>query len=158
MKIIVPIAPQQQERPRYAKRGRFVQVYDPKKTKIFKQQLGQFVKQYMRENELQPFTEPIVVSVIFYRPLQKSISRVEKQRRLGGIHPPSVKPDVSNYLKSFEDGLNGVLWKDDALIIKEIIEKRYSENPHLEIEVTEWSEHYGNTRQETNHDVPTKRE
>lgn len=71
MKIIVPIVPQQQERPRYAKRGRFVQVYDPKKTKIFKQQLGQFVKQYMRENELQPFTEPIVVSVIFYRPLQK---------------------------------------------------------------------------------------
>ena len=61
-------------------------------------------------------------------------------------------------MKSFEDGLNGVLWKDDALIIKEIIEKRYSENPHLEIEVTEWSEQYGNARQETNHDVPTKSE
>ena len=55
-------------------------------------------------------------------------------------------PCNSNYLKSFEDGLNGVLWKDDALIIKGIIEKRYSENPHLEIEVTEWSEQYGNTR------------
>lgn len=74
MKIIVPIAPQQQERPRYAKRGRFVQVYDPKKTKIFKRQLGQFVKQYMRENELQPFTEPIIVSVILPSFTKKHLS------------------------------------------------------------------------------------
>lgn len=142
MKIIVPIPPQQQERPRYAKRGRFVQVYDPKKTKKFKQELGQFVKAYMRKNELQQFTEPVIVSVIFYRPVQKSLSRVEKQRRLNGIHPPKVKPDVSNYLKSFEDGLNGILWKDDALIIRETVEKRYSENPHIEIDVQEWSEKY----------------
>ena len=78
--MIVPIAPQQQERPRYAKRGSFVQVYDPKKTKIFKRQLGQFVKAYMCEHELQPFTEPIIVSVVFYRPVQKSLSKVEKQR------------------------------------------------------------------------------
>lgn len=139
VKITIPIEPQQQERPRYAKRGRFVQVYDPKKTKQFKKQLGAYIREYMKLANISCFERPITVLICFYRPVQKSLSGVEKRRRLSSIHPPQVKPDLSNFLKSTEDALNGILWKDDALIISEHLCKLYSEEPHIEIIVNEWN-------------------
>jgi Holliday junction resolvase RusA-like endonuclease len=42
---------------------------------------------------------------------------------------------LSNYLKSFEDALNGVLWKDDAMIVHEEIDKYYSDKPRIEVEI-----------------------
>ncbi|MFX8637221.1 RusA family crossover junction endodeoxyribonuclease, partial [Acinetobacter baumannii] len=45
------------------------------------------------------------------------------------------RPDGDNVLKAVGDGLNAVLWRDDAQIAEASIRKIYSETPGLEIEV-----------------------
>ena len=44
------------------------------------------------------------------------------------------RPDIDNILKAI-DGLNGILWKDDAQIILAVVSKRYGNVPHLAIDV-----------------------
>lgn len=38
---------------------------------------------------------------------------------------PTVKPDALKLTRSSEDALTGVVWRDDAQIVQESIEKRY---------------------------------
>lgn len=39
---------------------------------------------------------------------------------------PTVKPDALKLTRSSEDALTGIVWTDDAQIVKEEIEKRYA--------------------------------
>lgn len=80
-------------------------------------------------------TGALQVELVFARKVQKSLSKKERALRLTGEHRPTVKPDLSNCLKAFEDALNGVLWKDDAMIVHEEIDKYYSDKPRIEVEV-----------------------
>ena len=65
------------------------------------------------------------VDLIFYRPVQRSLSKIEKSRRLNNTSKPVVKPDIDNYAKATFDALTGVLWHDDSKIVKMVSEKRY---------------------------------
>lgn len=132
MKIVFNIEPQQQERPRATGRGKFIRVYDPPRTAKFKHELKQLATEMYHDA---PLEGEIYLKVAFYRKIQKSISKKEHDRRASGEHRPIVKADLSNYLKSFEDALNGVLWKDDAMIVHEEIDKYYSDNPRIEVEI-----------------------
>lgn len=133
MKIVFNIEPQQQERPRATGRGRFIRVYDPPKTAKFKRELKRLASLEMQGKD--KFDSAISVTISFFRKVQKSISKKEHVRRTQGHVRPIVKADLSNYLKSFEDALNGVLWKDDAMIVHEEIDKYYSDNPRIEVEI-----------------------
>lgn len=135
IKFIFKIAPQTQLRPRASRRGRAIVVYDPPKVKSFKQQLHAMAQEQYKGK---PLTGPLEVTFWFYRPVQTSLSKAEKVRRLSGVEPPVVKPDLSNYLKAAEDALNGVLWDDDRLIVIERCFKRYAENPRIEVEVKKY--------------------
>lgn len=73
----------------------------------------------------------------FFRPVQEKISKKEKARRIRGTVLPIVKPDCDNYIKSLLDGMNGVVWKDDALITDIFAHKRYSDKPRIEITIME---------------------
>lgn len=132
MELRFNIEPQQQERPRATGRGRFIRVYDPPKTAKFKRELKQLATEMYHDA---PLEGEIYLKVAFYRKIQKSISKKEHDRRASGEHRPIVKADLSNYLKSFEDALNGILWKDDAMIVHEEIDKYYSDNPRIEVEI-----------------------
>ena len=59
----------------------------------------------------------------------------EKQAALSGTLLPAKKPDVDNIAKAALDGLNGIVWRDDSLIVGLSIKKRYGERPRLEIDV-----------------------
>lgn len=126
------IEPTPQLRPRVSSRGGYVRVYDPPKVKQFKSLLRSLaVNQYARP----PLIGPLSVSLTFYRPVQKSISKTERERRLSNQSKPVVKPDTDNYIKSTLDALNGVLWHDDAQIVKITGEKRYSDHPRITVGV-----------------------
>lgn len=107
-------------------------MYDPPKTATFKKQLRSLATKMYHDA---PVEGEIYLKVAFYRKIQKSISKKEHDRRASGAHRPIVKADLSNYLKSFEDALNGVLWKDDAMIVHEEIDKYYSDKPRIEVEI-----------------------
>lgn len=117
--------------------GRGIRLYDPKKVSVYKKQLAMMCKfQYKQE----PLTGPLKVELNFFRHVQSSLSKKDRELRLSGTHRPVVKPDTDNYIKSTLDGLNGLLWEDDNQIVDLIAHKYYSDNPRVEIEVTQLNE------------------
>lgn len=132
MKLRFDIEPVQQARPRATRFGRGIRLYDTPKVARYKRDLAELCRMQYHDKPLQG---EISLKVVFFRPVQKSISKIEHVRRVSGAHRPVVKPDLSNYLKSFEDALNGVLWADDAMIVHEETDKFYSDNPHIDLEV-----------------------
>ena len=139
MRFDFDLDPVEQARPRATRFGKGIRVYDPEKVAVFKRQLGMLAKQQMLDRGLEPFDGPLEVRFEFFRPVQASISKKERARRLSGVHRPTVKPDLDNYIKSTSDALNGILWVDDNLIISLEAKKFYAEDPHLIVEVKEWS-------------------
>lgn len=137
MRFEFDIEPVEQARPRATRMGKGIRLYDPKKVSVFKQQLGMLARQQMLDRGLEPYDGPLEVCMEFYRPVQASLSRKERDRRLSGAHRPTVKPDLDNYIKSTSDALNGILWADDNLIISLQAEKFYSERPRLVVEINE---------------------
>ena len=138
MRFEFNIEPVEQARPRAVRFGKGIRMYDPKKVATFKRQLGMLAKQQMLDRGLEPYDGPLEVSMEFYRPVQSSISAKERARRLSGIHRPTVKPDLDNYIKSTSDALNGIIWVDDNLIVSLAAKKCYAEEPHLTVEIKEW--------------------
>lgn len=132
MKLRFDIEPVQQARPRATRFGRGIRLYDPPKVAQYKRDLATLCRMQYHGK---PLEGELSLKVTFFRPVQKSLSKIERVRRVSGAHRPVVKPDLSNYLKSFEDALNGLLWADDALIVHEETDKFYSDNPHINVEV-----------------------
>ena len=135
MRFEFDIEPVEQARPRATRMGKGIRLYDPKKVAIFKRQLGMLARQQMLDRGLEPFDGPLEVCMEFHRPVQASLSQKERARRLSGSHRPTVKPDLSNYIKALEDALNGIIWVDDNLIISLEAKKFYAERPHLTVEI-----------------------
>lgn len=137
MRFEFDISPVEQARPRATRMGKGIRLYDPKKVTVFKRKLGILAKQQMLDRGLEPFDGPLEVRMESYRPVQASISKKERARRLSGVHRPTVKPDLDNYIKSASDALNGIIWADDNLIISLQADKFYSERPRLVVEINE---------------------
>ena len=128
------IEPVAQARPRYSSNP-YPHAYDPIKVKKFKECVNLIAQQKMAELKLEPFDGALEVKLEFYRPIQKSVSKIEYRRRAIGSSLPVVKADTDNYIKSFLDACNGAIWIDDAQITDLHAKKRYSDNPRIEMEV-----------------------
>ena len=114
IKIEIPIEPKAKGRPRHSfVRGRSV-TYTPSITRATESAIRSYASLAVRGKE--PLECPLILEVIFYLKRGKSVKR----------EVPSVKPDYDNLAKIL-DACNGVLWKDDALIVDSHIYKRYSE-------------------------------
>jgi Holliday junction resolvase RusA-like endonuclease len=48
---------------------------------------------------------------------------------------PCVKPDVLKLARAAEDAMTGIIWLDDALIVREFLSKDYGDAPGVEITV-----------------------
>lgn len=131
MELVFDIEPVQQARPRATRLGKGIRLYDPAQVKTFKLQL----RALARAKRVKRFDESIEVELKFYRKVQTSVSHLEHDRRISGVHRPIVKPDVDNYIKATLDALNGVIWKDDAQIVTLKAAKYYSDHPRIEMKV-----------------------
>ena len=136
--MIIYSEPVAQSRVRFATRGKFVKAYDPKKSRDYKKLLGSLAQDVYKERaDFKPFETALALRVHVYRSIPKSFSKKKHEEALKGAIRPTTKPDSSNYLKGIEDGLNGVLWKDDSYIVSETCNKFYSDQPRVEVSV--WS-------------------
>lgn len=116
-----PTDPTAKGRPRIWK-GRAV---TPKKTRDFEKLISTLAKiQYRGE----PLSGPLTLIIVFYLKKPKSVKR----------DYPTVKPDLSNCVKSLEDALNGIAYKDDSQIVELICSKKYADVSGIFVDVRKY--------------------
>lgn len=77
-----------------------------------------------------PLTGALAVVVVF------RLSKPKSSRR---VHP-TVRPDIENYVKGLLDSWSGVLWNDDAQVVRLTLTKQYADEPGVDVEVDELPE------------------
>lgn len=89
----------------------------------------------IRQQWSEPIETPCKVNVTFHMPIPQSWSQKKKCESLGMPHVK--KPDIDNIVKGLFDAANGIIWKDDNQVCELTCRKIYSDQPRIEIEVTE---------------------
>lgn len=81
-----------------------------------------------------PYEGPVVLRLCAYRTIPAGWSGKKRAAAIAGQLVPITKPDYSNYAK-MEDGITGIVWRDDAQVVTAVIHKRFSDRPRLVIDV-----------------------
>lgn len=130
IKFVVYGEPVAQGRPRATTANGYVRMYDPKKSRDYKDYVRLVASEHAPDQLLEG---PIALWLKVYRPTPKSFSRRKTELAEMGKVRPVTKPDVDNYVKSVKDALKNVIWKDDSQVVKVLAEKFYSQKPRIEI-------------------------
>ena len=80
---------------------------------------------------------PVSLYLYIRVPIPASATKKRLQAIASGEEKPTKKPDASNILKSVEDAMNSVVYKDDSQIVNIHITKVYSSVPGVDICVKE---------------------
>lgn len=134
LKFIIDGDVQPQQRPRFSRQGGFVKTYDPPESAKYKKHVAEVASAYKTEVLID---SEIRLTIDVYRKIPKSFTKKKLKQIEDGELLPTSKPDVDNLAKGIKDGITGVLWKDDSLIVELIVRKFYSDNPRAEITI-EW--------------------
>ena len=134
MRIILPIEPKPQSRPRFARRGNYVQTYEDNAMRAYKQK----VKAYLRKTKPELIEKgAIFAHITFYiHPPKSALSN--KQKRLEVELERKYwdkKSDLDNYFKAVTDAAEGILYKNDGQIAVMVCQKLYSMRPRTELEI-----------------------
>jgi Holliday junction resolvase RusA-like endonuclease len=129
----LPGVPVAKGAPRFARVPFGTMAYTPAKTRNFESDLRMAAHDAMQGRPL--LVGPLSLFLVASLPLLKSFSEKQRQAAILGLHYPTKKPDLTNYLKAAEDALNCVVFNDDAQVVEQHTFKRYSEHPSLRIEV-----------------------
>lgn len=135
MKIVIEGIPIPKARARIFKKGTHFSAYDPQSQEknIVSMKMKQ---QSLKEGHKFDRESIFMVDMWFYIPYPKSCDSGQIKQASWGVNIiPPQRPDVSNYVKFYEDAANTILWHDDSSIIDLEAHKRYSENPRTEIEI-----------------------
>jgi Holliday junction resolvase RusA-like endonuclease len=121
-------------RPRFARRGQFVQTYTDAKTIDYETQVA------MRARHAIGSTKPLegALSVFLYLryAVPASYSKKRKEACLKGLEYPK-RIDIDNVYKSITDAMNGIVYLDDSQIVEAHIKKVYAEESGANIMVQE---------------------
>lgn len=80
---------------------------------------------------------PLAVRFVFFRPRPQGHFRKDGTLAPDGqrAFAPTARPDVLKLSRGVEDALTGVIWRDDAQIVTETLEKRWGEPARVEVEI-----------------------
>lgn len=142
--IEVPGVPQGKQRARSGRTrdGRAIH-YTPQKTVDYERAVGILAMRALggmgKAN-----SGPVKVTLDIVMPIPASWSKIRRAYALSGMVCPTVKPDIDNVEKAIFDGLNGVIWKDDAQVVEVTKRKRYGLEPKVVVTICAaepgWSE------------------
>lgn len=127
IKIEIHLPPMASPRPRFSKRGNFVQTYMPSAYTEYKRAIRAFTPKLLLE-------EALKVDVIFVMPIPQSLSKKKRESLDGEYH--TKKPDIDNLLKTVLDACNGIVWIDDNVVCNIHARKVYGLEPCTKIEIT----------------------
>jgi Holliday junction resolvase RusA-like endonuclease len=85
-----------------------------------------------------PLDGPLKVRLTFFR--QRPAGHYGSGRNAGVLKPsapayPTSRPDALKLARGVEDSLTGIVWRDDSVIVTELLEKRWGHPERVEIEV-----------------------
>lgn len=93
-----------------------------------------------------PLDGPLKLEVIFLRQRPKTHFRKRGGKLTADIHEwaarelPTTRPDATKLLRSTEDALTGIVWRDDAQVIEQAAAKAYHARPGALIAISKIEE------------------
>lgn len=108
--------------------------FTPKKTRAYEDVVRQHAVQRWQREILHAV--PVALSVVFYRGIAASWPRKKQEQAIAGSLRPVGRPDLDNLVKAITDGMNGVVYSDDALIVETHSAKRYAVRPRVEVTIS----------------------
>jgi Holliday junction resolvase RusA-like endonuclease len=130
IKLLIPGQPCAKQRPRVCKEH----TYTPAKTVNYET----FVKElYVIGNYAKQLEGALQMTVTACFSIPKSTSKKDAALMCAGRIRPTKKPDWDNIGKIISDALNGLAYHDDSQIVSATVEKWYSNNPRVEVEIQE---------------------
>ncbi|MEY4376244.1 MAG: hypothetical protein RJB26_794 [Pseudomonadota bacterium] len=131
IEFVVPGQPVGKGRPRVGKRGARAILYTPTKTANYEGLIAHTAQAAMAGRPL--IETPVEVRLFIDCQIPASWSQKKQRQALAAEILPTTKPDADNVLKALNDGLNGVVWRDD--VQDTIMRKRYSATPGLRVQI-----------------------
>lgn len=120
----IPGKPVGKGRPRFARRGNFVQTYTPEKTASYEKLVKMLAMQEMGDNK--PTLDPVYVNILVFICPPVSWSKKKRIQAYNDALLPCVKPDTDNVIKLILDAMNGIVYNDDKQVTSLNISKRYA--------------------------------
>ena len=122
-------------RARITTRGGFAHAYTPKNTADYEKQVREaYLNKY---GNLAPSEKPIAVTIVAEFEPTASWSKKKKAAALAQELSHTSKPDLDNVLKSINDAINGMAYKDDSQIIIIEATKRYGTENKVTVTIRE---------------------
>lgn len=81
------------------------------------------------------YAGPLSVALVAWFEVPASASKKRKAAMLDHQVFPTGKPDADNLLKLYGDALNGIVWKDDAQIVRCSVRKVYGSPARVELSI-----------------------
>ncbi len=122
-------------RPRFRSTGSFVQTYTPAATKEAE---ARILKEYTEQSGINFGSAALILRMVFWMPVPKSVSKFKHDAMVNCKIPHATRPDADNCAKLVMDALNKKAWHDDAQIVDDRVEKKYSDEPRTEVWIKEW--------------------
>jgi Holliday junction resolvase RusA-like endonuclease len=130
IKLTIPGEPCAKQRPRLGKGY----TYTPQKTVNYETLVREL---YILQNFRQKLEGELVMTVRAYFTIPKSASKKKAADMVAGRIRPTKRPDWDNVGKIISDALNGLAYHDDSQIVSATVEKWYSTEPRVEVELRE---------------------
>ena len=130
----VPGDPVPKGRPRFARRGTFIQTYTDSKTIEYETRVA--TKARMAIGSSEPLKGHLTVYLYLRYAVPASYSKKRVEACLNGLEYPK-RVDLDNCYKSITDAMNGIVYMDDSQIVEAHILKCYSLEPGANVMIQE---------------------
>ena len=122
-------------RPRFVRRGQFVQTYTPDTTANYENLIKlSFIN---ARGEIINKPKGVLISIIAGFTPPTSLSKKKQIECLDNKIKCIKKPDIDNITKAVMDALNKIAYEDDSQVVEINVTKRYHEQETLFIEIEE---------------------
>lgn len=120
--------PVPQGRPRFTRNGR---IYTPKTSTQWRKRVADAAEVALLNGPDFPASAPLELLLSFRMPIPESWPRWKREAAMRGEVAHMGKPDADNLAKAVLDGLNGLLFNDDAQVVLLAVAKVYAPAEHV---------------------------
>lgn len=118
--LVIHGKPVGKARPRFSRRGNKVVTFTPRETQIYEQNIKALAQVAM------------LGKAMLEGPVKVTITAYFSHKKKTGWH--ISRPDIDNVVKAVLDGLNGVVFTDDAVVAQLVASKHYGEE-RVEVQI-----------------------